>query len=224
MINYNILPSYDLTLCEDISLVPEVIGNKKYWYIKGIFMQANVINRNKRIYPKEILDRAVDDYINEYVNERRAVGELSHPNSSKVNPDRFTHLITELKIDGNNYIGKAKILDTYWGKQVQALLEGGVKMGVSSRCDGTTLERSDGISIVNPGLVIRAIDIVYDPSAPDAFVESLMESTNNDWDLSDPDVVLANQIRESIKKSTSKTLNESYLRAWNIFLSKCISQ
>ena len=82
MINYNILPSYDLTLCEDISLVPEVIGQKKYWYITGIFMQANVINRNNRIYPKEILDRAVNDYISEYVTQHRAVGELSHPNSS----------------------------------------------------------------------------------------------------------------------------------------------
>lgn len=223
MINYNILPSYDLTLCEDISLVPEVIGQKKYWYITGIFMQANVINRNNRIYPKEILDRAVNDYISEYVTQHRAVGELSHPNSSKVNPDRFTHLITELTIDGSDYIGKAKVLDTYWGKQVQALLEGGVRMGVSSRCDGTTRERSDGIHIVNPGLVIRAIDIVYDPSAPNAFVDSLMESTNKDWDLTDPDVMLANQIREDIKKASSKTLNESYLKAWNIFLNKCIS-
>ncbi len=222
MINYNILPSYDPVLCEDISLVPEVIGAKKYWYITGIFMQANVINRNKRIYPTDILDKAVEDYIDEYVSQNRAVGELSHPNSSKVNPDRFTHLITELKKDGDNYIGKAKILNTYWGKQVQALLEGGVRMGVSSRCDGTTRERGDGISIVNPGLIIRAIDIVYDPSAPDAFVESLMESTNQDWDLSDPDVVIANQIREDILKSSAKNLNESYLNAWNIFLNKCL--
>ena len=216
-----ILPFHD-GLFEDIEILSESYNGKKYWYIKGVFMQSNITNRNNRLYTKDILDEATKNYIDQFVNKRRAVGELTHPDTTKINPDRISHLIEEIKIDGNYYIGKAKILDTPCGKIAQALLEGGVQLAVSSRADGSVRERNDGVSVVNPGLILRAIDIVYDPSAPEAFVDGLMENVI-EWDTSDPDVAIAEEIRQTIKKTASRNLNEAYLNVWNKLMQSCIN-
>jgi hypothetical protein len=150
-------------------------GLEKSVYITGPFLQADVVNRNRRTYPNRIVEPAVNKYINEYVNTSRALGELEHPNSSTINIERATHLITELHRDGNNYIGKAKILGTPMGNIVKSLLEGGVKIGVSSRGTGETKKRPDGITEVK-SYNLHTVDVVYSPSAPDAFVETLLES------------------------------------------------
>lgn len=205
---------------EDYEIIKQINpnGNKKEWYIKGIFMQSNIVNRNGRLYPKEVLDEATHNYVNDWVLKRRAVGELTHPETTKINPDRISHLITEISIDGNYYIGKAKILDTPCGKICKALLEGGVQLAVSSRADGSIYERHDGINVVNKGLILKAVDVVYDPSAPEAFVEGLMESYEF-WDTSsDPDMMLAESIRNEIKSASRMNLHEAKLNAWSRYL------
>lgn len=217
----NVLPFHD-ELFGNNEILTETVNGKKYWYIKGIFMQANIVNRNNRLYPKDILDNATNAYITQFVNKRRAVGELTHPDTTKINPDRISHLTEEIKIDGNYYIGKAKVLDTPCGKIAQALLEGGVQLAVSSRADGSVRERGDGVNVVNPGLILRAIDIIYDPSAPEAFVDGLMEGTIL-WDTSDPDVAIAEEIRRSIKNASARNLNEAKLEAWNKLMNSCIN-
>lgn len=121
---------------EDTQVITESRDDQKFWYIEGIFAQANKINRNRRVYPKEVLKESMDEYIKNYVAGSRAIGELSHPQNSGVNPDRASHLILSLKEDGDNYIGRARVLNTPCGKIVQGLLEGGVKIGVSTRADG----------------------------------------------------------------------------------------
>lgn len=217
----NVLPFHD-ELFGNNQVLSETVNGKKYWYIKGIFMQANIVNRNNRLYPKDILDNATNAYISQFVKKRRAVGELTHPDTTKINPDRISHLTEEITIDGNYYVGKAKVLDTPCGKIAQALLEGGVQLAVSSRADGSVRERGDGVNVVNPGLILRAIDIVYDPSAPEAFVDGLMEGTIL-WDTSDPDVAIAEEIRRSIKNASLRNLNEEKLEAWNKLMKSCIN-
>lgn len=215
------LPLHD-GIFEDTQVLSETVNGLKYWYITGIFMQSNIVNRNGRLYPKDILDESVNQYNELFVKKRRAVGELTHPDTTKVDLDRISHLIQEVKIDGNYYIGKAKILNTPCGKIAQALLEGGVQLGVSSRADGSTRERNDGVNVVNPGLILRAVDIVYDPSAPEAFVDALMEGAIK-WDVSDPDVAIAEEIRRDIKRTSANNLNEAYLAAWNKLMKSCIN-
>lgn len=150
-------------------------GSEKNLYVNGIFLQADVPNRNRRIYPSTIMDPAVDKFITEYVNTRRAVGEAEHPASSTIGIDRVSHLITEVSKEGSNYIGKAKILNTPMGNLIRGLLEGGVQMGVSSRGTGKTKRRLDGITEVT-SFNLYTVDMVYAPSAPDAFVSTLVES------------------------------------------------
>jgi hypothetical protein len=160
---------------EDIEVLTEAKanGDKKY-VIEGIFMQAEKPNRNGRMYPREILESAVDKYVNEQVSRGRAVGELNHPEGPTINLDKVSHKITELKWDGNNVVGKATILDTPMGKIVQGLLEGEVRVGVSSRGMGSLVNKS-GVNVVNKDFMLNAVDIVQDPSAPEAFVNGVME-------------------------------------------------
>jgi len=150
-------------------------GSEKNLYVNGVFLQADVKNRNGRIYPSTVMDPAVNKFIAEYVNTRRAVGEAEHPASSSIGIDRVSHLITEVSKDGTNYVGKAKILNTPMGNLIKGLLEGGVQMGVSSRGTGATKRRADGISEVT-SFNLYTVDMVYAPSAPDAFVTTLVES------------------------------------------------
>lgn len=160
--------------------ITEGKGGKKNVYIQGIFMQAEGKNRNGRVYTREVLTAAVDRYNNEQVMTGRAVGELNHPEGPSINLDKVSHRITELKWDGNNVIGKALILDTPMGQIVKGLVEGGVQLGVSSRGMGS-LETKDGVSYVKDDFHLSTVDIVQDPSAPNAFVNGIMEGV--DWSM-----------------------------------------
>jgi len=153
-------------------------GDKNY-FIKGVFMQGNMENRNKRFYPMEVLQKEVMRYQKEYIDRKRAFGELGHPNGPTINLDRVSHMITELKQDGNNFVGKAKIMDTPMGNIVKNLIKEGATIGVSSRGMGSLKPNRSGIAEVqNDFYLATAADIVADPSAPDAFVQGIMEGVD----------------------------------------------
>ena len=162
-------------IVENVQVITE--GKSKDLYIEGVFLQSEMANRNKRIYPKSVMEKEVSRYMKEYVESKRAFGELGHPEGPTINLDRVSHIITSLREDGNNYIGRAKILNTPMGNIVKGLIEGGAQLGVSSRGMGTLKEKEDGINEVqNDFYLATAADIVADPSAPDAFVQGIMEN------------------------------------------------
>lgn len=151
-------------------------NNEKHLYIKGVFMQSGIVNRNNRQYPEEVMDPEVARYVKEYVNTNKAYGELGHPDTPMINLERVSHLITSLKKEGNNYIGKARIMDTPMGRIAEGLLRGGANLGVSSRGMGSIAEGDDGVDVIQPDFHLStAGDLVSDPSAPDAYVEGVME-------------------------------------------------
>ena len=193
-------------------------GDKSY-VIEGVFMQANKKNRNGRIYEKQILESAVGKYVDEQVSQGRAVGELNHPEGPTVNLDKVSHKITELKFEGNDVYGKASILNTPMGKIVEGLLDGGVKVGVSSRGMGT-LENRKGAMYVKSDFMLASVDIVQDPSAPSAFVNGVMEGVDWIWNNG----ILAPQeiekIETEIKRTPSKHLAGAEIKAFKNFLSK----
>tara|TARA_B110001454_G_scaffold53332_1_gene52203 strand:- start:647 stop:1291 length:645 start_codon:yes stop_codon:yes gene_type:complete len=157
--------------------IQEAKNGKKNTFLEGVFMQAENKNKNGRIYSREVLTSAVDKFVNEQVITGRAVGELNHPDSPSINLDKVSHRITELKWDGNNVMGKALILDTPMGQIVKGLVEGGVQLGVSSRGMGS-LDFKDGANYVRDDFMLNTIDIVQDPSAPNAFVNGIMEGVS----------------------------------------------
>ena len=161
-------------------LIEEKDGKKDY-KIKGIFMQADIKNRNGRIYPMEILNKEVKRYNKEYINEKRAFGELGHPDGPTVNLERASHMITALYPDGKNYIGEAKILGTPMGEIVKNLMDEGAKLGVSSRGMGSLDSKNGANYVRNDFYLATAADIVADPSAPNAFVEGIMEGKEWIW-------------------------------------------
>ena len=169
---------------EDIKILTESRNGKKSLYIEGIFLQGNIKNRNGRMYPMETLQKEVGRYIKEQVKEGRAVGELGHPDSPTVNLDRVSHKIISLRESGSNFIGKAKILEsTPMGKIASGLLSEGVKLGVSSRGIGSLKPTKEGFNVVSDDFMLAtAADIVADPSAPDAFVEGVMEGKEWVWE------------------------------------------
>ena len=152
-----------------------VEGKNKQQYIKGIFMQSDIQNQNGRVYPYNVLKKQVKEFNEKFVKQDRALGELGHPSGPSVNLDRVSHIITELHEDGKNFIGKAKIIDTPNGKIVKNLLESGVRLGVSSRGLGSIKTNKSGVNEVQDDFVLSTVDIVSDPSAPDAFVNGIME-------------------------------------------------
>ena len=152
-----------------------VEGKNKQQYIKGIFMQSDIQNQNGRVYPYNVLKKQVKEFNEKFVKQDRALGELGHPSGPSVNLDRVSHIITELQEDGKNFIGKAKIIDTPNGKIVKNLLESGVRLGVSSRGLGSVKTNKSGVNEVQSDFVLSTVDIVSDPSAPDAFVNGIME-------------------------------------------------
>ena len=165
-----------------VEFITEEKNGSKSHYIQGVFMQAEQKNRNGRVYPKEILKEQVNKYIKEYVDQNRAFGELGHPDGPFVNLERVSHMIKELKEDGNNFMGKAKIMDTPYGKIVKNLIDDGAKLGVSSRGMGS-LKNVGGTNIVQDDFYLApAADLVADPSAPEAFVEGIMEGKEWVWD------------------------------------------
>jgi hypothetical protein len=174
--------------------ITEGKNGKKETYIEGIFMQAEGKNRNGRVYTREVLTNAVDRYNNEQVMTGRAVGELNHPEGPSINLDKVSHRITELKWDGNNVIGKALILDTPMGQIVKGLVEGGVQLGVSSRGMGS-IEMKNGVNYVKDDFNLSTVDIVQDPSAPNAFVNGIMEGV--DWTMDNTGhYIVSDQIEE----------------------------
>ena len=164
-----------------LEVLIEKANGKKSMHIEGVFMQAETKNRNGRVYEKRILESAVKKYVKEQVSQGRAVGELNHPEGPTVNLDKVSHKITNLDFQGNNVIGKASILKTPMGQIVEGLLEGGVKLGVSSRGMGT-LENQKGTMYVRDDFMLASVDIVQDPSAPSAFVNGVMEGVEWVWD------------------------------------------
>ena len=167
---------------EDVQILTEERDGKKLLYIEGTFLQSELTNRNGRRYPFEVLNREVERYNEEYVKTKRALGELGHPDGPTINLDRVSHRITDLRAEGNNFMGKAQILDTPMGKIAKSLLGEGVQLGVSSRGMGS-IDKQEGVSIVRDDFMLTtAADIVADPSAPDAFVNGIMEGKEWVWD------------------------------------------
>jgi len=205
---------------DQLEYITEAKDNgEKNVFIRGVFMQAEQENRNNRIYPKAILESACGKYVKEQVKTGRAVGELNHPEGPAINLDKVSHRITELSWDGNDVVGKALILDTPMGKIVKGLVEGGCKLGVSSRGMGT-VEQKDGKSYVKGDYVLSTVDIVQDPSAPSAFVEGIMEGVEWIWENG---LLKPQQIEEyetEINKVPLGRVSEAQERIFNDFLSK----
>lgn len=215
-----------MKLIREIIETPKVVieeaaeGKKKSYFIEGVFLQSEIQNRNGRLYPEEVMDKEVGRYIKEYVEKNRAYGELGHPDTPSINLDRVSHMIVGLKKEGTNYIGKAKILETPMGNIARGLLDGGANLGVSSRALGT-LKEQDGVQIVQDDFMLStAADIVADPSAPEAFVRGIMES--KDWVYVDGKFVEKHieEVVKTIKKASSRQLEEAKIRAFENFLSK----
>ena len=185
-------------------LIEEKEDGKKDYKIKGIFMQADIKNRNGRIYPMEVLNKEVKRYNKEYINEKRAFGELGHPDGPTVNLERASHMITALYPDGKNYIGEAKILSTPMGEIVKNLMDEGAKLGVSSRGMGSLDQKNGANYVRNDFYLATAADIVADPSAPNAFVEGIMDGKEGIWNnglIQEADVA---EIKESIEDNSRK--------------------
>ncbi len=194
---------------------------KKNAYIEGVMLQTEVKNKNGRIYPKEVMQKEVKRYTKEYIDNNRAYGELGHPEGPTINLERTSHLITDLREDGNNFVGKAKILSTPMGNIVKNLLDDGARLGVSSRGMGS-LKASNakgGVQMVQSDFQLAtAADIVADPSAPDAFVDGVMEGVEWIWDNG---VIKAQKIEEykhSIARARTQKLQEVKLNVFNDFL------
>jgi hypothetical protein len=188
-------------------------------FIEGIFMMADSKNRNGRIYESKILQPAVEKYIEEQVKTGRAVGELNHPEGPTINLDKVSHLITDLRFEGNNVIGKAKILETPMGQIVKGLLEGGVKLGVSSRGMGS-LETRNGVNYVKNDFHLATVDIVQDPSAPSAFVNGIMEGVEWVYENGILTPQEIDEIETEIKRTPKAQLAEAQVRVFQHFLSK----
>ena len=185
---------------ESVDFIVEERNGKKQMYIEGIFLQGNICNRNGRMYQMEGLRKEVQRYTENHINSGRALGELGNPDGPTVNLDRVSHKIVSLKEDGNNFIGKAKILSTPMGNIAKSLIGEGVKLGVSSRGIGSLKQTREGVNIVGDDFMLAtAADIVADPSAPDAFVEGIMEGKDWVWD--------GGILREQTAKKTYKTIN-----------------
>ena len=197
------------------------LGKPKQYFIEGVFLQSNIQNRNKRMYPEHVMDREVTRYLKEQVENNRAYGELGHPDTPSINLDRVSHLIVDLRKEGTNYIGKAKILETPMGNIARGLLDGGANLGVSSRALGSLVLNKEGVNVVQDDFMLStAADIVADPSAPDAFVRGIME--NKEWIYIDGKFVEQHieAVQASIRKASTRQLEEAKLHAFQSFLSK----
>jgi len=204
---------------EDIQILTEEKDGKKTLYIEGVFLQGEIKNRNGRIYPFGVLQKEVERYSEEYVRAGRALGELGHPDGPTVNLDRVSHKITSLKAEGTNFIGKARILDTPMGSIAKNLLGEGVKLGVSSRGMGT-LKEENGVKYVSDDFMLAtAADIVADPSAPDAFVNGIMEGKEWVWEGGLLRERQIQEMKKEIDNASKANLEERMLSAFDQFLS-----
>jgi hypothetical protein len=203
----------------NLSFITEAGENgKKSYVIEGVFMQAESKNRNGRIYPRVVMESAVSKYNTEQVITGRAVGELNHPEGPTINLDKVSHKIEDLHWDGNNVMGKATILSTPMGEVVKGLLDGGVKLGVSTRGMGS-LENRNNAMVVKDDFILNAVDIVQDPSAPGAFVNGVMEGVEWIWNNGIIESRAIEQMETEIKKTTRANLYEAEVREFKNFLS-----
>lgn len=203
---------------EDVQILEEEANGKKHLYIEGVFLQADIKNRNGRVYPFGVLEREVGRYNEHYVGAGRALGELGHPDGPTVNLDRVSHKIVSLKAEGTNFIGKAQILTTPMGDIAKNLLENGVKLGVSSRGMGSIEEKNGANYVRDDFMLATAADIVSDPSAPDAFVNGIMEGKEWVWENGIIKEVNLAKYKRYISESTRKNLEERSLKVFNHFL------
>jgi hypothetical protein len=200
---------------EKVKVLTEGVGKDKKFYIQGVFLQSECVNRNGRMYPFQIMEREVKRYNENYVQKGRALGELGHPDGPTVNLDRVSHKICELYQKGNNFIGKAQILSTPMGKITEALLKDGVTLGVSSRGVGSLREDRNGYKVVGEDFMLAtAADIVADPSAPDAFVQGIMEGKEWVWEGG----VLRERLAESTRNKINKLVDQNILEDYKLSL------
>ena len=193
-------------------------GKGKEQYIKGIFMQADIKNQNGRVYPKEVLEKEVKNFNNKYVKEGRALGELGHPAGPVINLDRVSHVIKDLTQDGSNFVGKAKVMDTPNGRIVKNFISEGVKLGVSSRGMGSVKTNKEGVNEVQKDFVLSTVDIVADPSAPDAFVNGIMEGKEWIWEngiIKEKDI---NAMKKTIENAKMRELEQKKIDVFAKFL------
>ena len=206
---------------QDVEYITEAKENgQKDYKIKGVFMQGEIKNRNGRVYPMQVLDEQVKKYNENYVKQNRAYGELGHPSGPTINLERVSHMITDLHRDGNNFVGEAKIMDTPYGKIVKNLMDEGAKLGVSSRGMGSLKQNGNSQVVQKDYHLATAADIVADPSAPDAFVEGIMEGKEWVWDNGVLREAQVNEYKEEITKTSKADLEGAKLKIFADFLSK----
>ena len=201
---------------EDIEVLTEATATGKNYKIRGVFMQADIKNRNGRVYPVQTLAKEVNRYNEQFINKKRAFGELGHPDGPTVNLERVSHMITSLKPEGKNFIGEAKIMDTPYGKIVKNLIDEGAQLGVSSRGMGSI----QGSTVGKDFYLATAADIVADPSAPDAFVEGIMEGKEWVWDNGVLKSMEVEKYKQEIENTKRAELAETKASIFNDFLSK----
>ena len=205
---------------DEVQLVTEEKNGKKETFIEGVFLQTNLKNRNGRVYPMEIMEKEVNRYNKEFIKKNRAYGELGHPDGPTINLERVSHLITKLEKDGDNFVGKAKIMSTPMGNIVKGLLNDGAKLGVSSRGMGSVSQKNNAQYVQDDFMLATAADIVADPSAPDAFVDGIMEGV--EW-INESGVFKAVEIeswKDQIRQTKQRQLEEKKLEIMKNFLSK----
>lgn len=203
---------------DNVSYIAEAFENgKKKYAIEGVFMQSDTLNRNKRVYPKHILESEVDRYNKKYVLENRALGELNHPSGPTVNLDKVSHLITNLRMEGRDVVGKAKLLETPCGQIAQSLIESGVKLGVSSRGMGS-LKEHNGYKEVQRDFMLSAVDIVADPSAPNAFVNGIMEGVEWVWENGVLKQQMIEEYQNTIRRTPSRELQQTAVNIFEDFM------
>ena len=208
-------------IAEEITTVDFICEDKegkKNYFIEGIFLQAELKNRNNRMYPLGTLQKEVAKYDENYIQKGRALGELGHPDGPSINLDRVSHKITNLKQEGNNFIGKAKLLETPMGKIAKDLLSEGVKLGVSSRGMGSIRKEENCSVVMDDFMLATAADIVADPSAPDAFVDGIMEGKEWVWDNGILKESAVAEIKKEIDQATLLNLQERKVSAFEAFL------
>jgi hypothetical protein len=206
----------------DYLIEKDVDSDEKKYYVQGIFMQSEIQNKNKRIYPLSVLENETNRFINENVKKNKAYGELSHPSGPSINPDRIALHIKDIHREGNNFLGKALVASTPMGNIVKGLLKDGANLGVSSRALGSLKPIKDGLNEVQSDLRLLAIDVVTDPSAPDAYVRGIMESKSWVWDAAremyiEQDI---SDIKSSINKMSLKEIDTQKIKMFENFLKK----
>tara|TARA_B100000575_G_C23064946_1_gene613169 strand:+ start:388 stop:1032 length:645 start_codon:yes stop_codon:yes gene_type:complete len=204
---------------ENVKVITEGKGDDKKLYIEGVFLQAELKNRNGRVYPFKVLENEVGRYNEEYVKTKRALGELGHPDGPTVNLDRVSHRITSLRAEDNNFIGKAQILDTPMGKIAKSLLGEGVQLGVSSRGMGSIEQRESTNYVMDDFMLATAADIVADPSAPDAFVNGIMEGKEWVWNNGILKETKVAKYQRYMSEATRQNMEEKTLKVFGDFLS-----